>query len=552
MALANEWIGYIERSYQQAKDSIISKLPTKVPELTDHSESNLFIKMVSIFSGLLEQLNYYLDNIGRESYLSTCRKYESAVKIASQYDYRIHAVQAASTNVQFTIDAPAPSQITIPEGTLLSTEDGAVFETSAEAIIEIGETQVTTGAKQQELVAAFVIGQTTGVVNQRITLGKNIVQGSVSVSINGQNYANEESFVYTIGTDYAFIVSVDSDKNVYVDLGDGVNGFLPAAGLDITVSYYTSLGADANIIGPNEVINIDDVIALPGGVNSIEVTNVNRVSGGEGVESLVKLKKYLPLSLRMNDRCVTVDDFGDSAELVSGVANAKADHECGRVIDLYVVPNGGGVASQALLDDVEAYIEPRKVIGTQLSYKSAGVLEILLEIKARIDRSENNVAKAAEIKADLLDFMSTDNQEIKGTVYQSDIYEIIDAVPQVRNSNIIKMVAVPFATIKKGVNSLSWTRTVLLGSVAVVTWRIKYIGSNQFQLYKANQFVGTYAVGDLVTQTELSFTVSANSYATNDEWEFVTYPVSSDIEVNEFSVPVSFSTSITVTCTGGV
>ena len=60
--LKNPWIGYIERSYEQAKKAIFDKMPYRIPEITDHTENDIFVKMISIWCGILEQLNYYIDS----------------------------------------------------------------------------------------------------------------------------------------------------------------------------------------------------------------------------------------------------------------------------------------------------------------------------------------------------------------------------------------------------------------------------------------------------------------------------------------------------------
>ena len=63
MALSNGWVGYLQRSYADIKGSLITGLKNRVPEMTDHTESNLMVLLISMFAGLVEQLNYYIDNI---------------------------------------------------------------------------------------------------------------------------------------------------------------------------------------------------------------------------------------------------------------------------------------------------------------------------------------------------------------------------------------------------------------------------------------------------------------------------------------------------------
>ncbi len=77
MALDNPWVGYITRSYQQIKDSLLSRMVTNNPEITDHSESNILVIIIGMFAGIAEMLGYYIDNMAREAFIATARKFTS-------------------------------------------------------------------------------------------------------------------------------------------------------------------------------------------------------------------------------------------------------------------------------------------------------------------------------------------------------------------------------------------------------------------------------------------------------------------------------------------
>ena len=95
----NTWVSYIDRTYQQIKDKVLTLLNSKVPEMTDNTEQNLFVKLLSIWSGIAEMLGYNIDQSARESHISSARLYQSMILLAEQYDYRVKAKLAASADV---------------------------------------------------------------------------------------------------------------------------------------------------------------------------------------------------------------------------------------------------------------------------------------------------------------------------------------------------------------------------------------------------------------------------------------------------------------------
>ena len=127
MALDNKWIRYIDRTYQQIKDRVLTDMQVLVPEITDHTESNPYVNMLSIWAGIAEMLGYYIDNAAREAHLSQARLYWSGVKIANAYDYRIHSHLASSADLTFRLNKMAVSDIQIPANTEVQNEAGVRF-----------------------------------------------------------------------------------------------------------------------------------------------------------------------------------------------------------------------------------------------------------------------------------------------------------------------------------------------------------------------------------------------------------------------------------------
>ena len=71
--ITNPWLGTYQRSYQQIKSKLIEGLSNIKDDngkqlITDVSEGNILIIVISLFGGIAEVLHFYIDNAGRESF----------------------------------------------------------------------------------------------------------------------------------------------------------------------------------------------------------------------------------------------------------------------------------------------------------------------------------------------------------------------------------------------------------------------------------------------------------------------------------------------------
>lgn len=551
MSLSNPWIGYITRSYQQIKSDVLTRLQTLVPEITDHTESNIYVKMVSIWGGLTEMLGYYLDNKGREAFLATAQLFASAVKIANQYDYRIRGQMAASVDLTFSLDQPAALVITIAVGTIVRTVENVQYITVAAGQFNVGDTQILIPARQWQLVSNVAYGTSDGSANQVITLDTDVVDAGITVRVGNRAYTFTDSFAFTTLDDEVFRPSLNVSKEMTLLFGDGISGKIPPANSDFTVSYYTSDGAGGNVAENTITQLVSTPVPVPAPY-VLSVTNQQRAAGGADIESLADLKRNIPLSIRTKERAVTEQDYKDIAELAPGVAKSAVQFDCGKEIDIYVAPNGGGLASSALLADVNSYFDTRKILGRKALAYPAGAVTIALVIDVVMSPKAINAIGAANVLARLLDFFNVENQEIGGRVEIGDIYQTVEDTQDVKYSRLKGITAVPYANILKGVNPLQWTRRVLDKSSAVVHWKLQMLSSTSFQLFRGTKLQGIYTTGTLLTFDVLELTVTPFNYAVGDAWTFVTYPYYGSIILEEMSIPVSYAQNIQLNVTGGL
>ncbi len=552
MALNNRWVGYVHRTYQQIKDQVLTNLANLVPEITDHTESNPYVKFLSIWAGLTEHLNYYIDNAARELFLSTTRQYASAIKISKLFDYRIRGVKAATADVTFTLSSALGANYIIQIGTVVSTDDAIQFVTVSAGVIPAGSLTVVVPVKQQVLIPEVTLGTSDGSINQKYLLTSDTEDTSLTVKVGSIVYIFKPTLAFSNSLDKVFTSSLNIDRVLEISFGDGVQGAIPPAGQDILVQYATSSGEAGNL-AENTIINIVSTLVTTPNGETVSVTNLGRASGGADVQSLKDLQKAIPLSNRTLGRAVTFQDYTDIAELQAGVATAGTVFKCGKTVDVYIVPTGGGTAPQTLLDEVkDAYYDETRMVTTKVRVLSAGEIKVTLGIDVEVLPAFNRLVVETDLRARLSKYINLDSLIISGGLRIGNIYEIVENTVGVNYSKINSISLVPYARIIGGLTNLNWTRIMSATSNSTIRWTLKVASTGELELVKDGTYAGTYLVGQLVSLAEIQFTVNAGVYVTGDSWEFYTYPNNESIILQEPSVCVLYDANLTLNMTGGV
>lgn len=549
--LDNPWVKYVDRSYRQIKDAVLAKFPISNPEMTDHTESNPFIRLLSVWAGLMEMVGYYSDNNAREAFLATARQWKSGVAHAKSRDYRIRAVIPATVDLKAYLVNSSIADVVIPAGTEIATREGVIFRTVNSATIVAGQLEVTISCSNIIPETGQLIGISNGIANQLFILGEDVADSQVEIIVGGDTYLPVSSFGKSLSEDKHFIVSVDANRQVYVLFGDGVNGMVPPNTSDIVANYFLSSGAEGNV-GALMIINLQTVLSLPPDA-VLRFKNVSAATGGNDIESLVDLQKKIPLNTATLDRAVTPDDYRDVALLCNGVAQAVQAFKCGKVVPIYIVPNGGGLATNTLLKNVELWFEDKRMTTTKVDAVAAGIIEVVLDIDAVAKPNFFNASASANLMTSLLEAGSVENQEIGGSVYIGDLYQVTEGAEGVKRT-VINTFSFKPAAIGQGIDTvLLWSRSVSSSANEKIAWRLRVISGTQYQLFRSNLFKGNFLFGTEYTVNELTFNVTYDgAYVVGDIWDFKTYSVTKSLELDEFSIPLIFEENVTIRMTGGL
>jgi hypothetical protein len=556
----NNWLKYVTRSYEQIKTDLLARAGVEIPELTDHNDSNIYTKILSMWAGISEMLGYYIDNAAREVFLWSNRRYVSALKLAFNHDYSVHYKIAATADLSFIVSATTPSDITIPLGTIVTTEDGLKYETLEVGTIVAGESETLIPSAQYTTTKTGVsLGFSDGTENQIFTIPDNTVADkTVMIYLDNEFWVKQKTLGYSKPSDEHFTQSVTITEDVQkrqlpiILFGDNFNGKIPAAGTEIFTTYKTTEGLQGNRAS-NTITEITTPITVPTGLELI-CTNVNRASNGDDIESLNRLKYRIPRAIRTLQRAVTRQDFKDITEIVGGVAAGYVDFNCGKTVTIFVSPIGGGIASSDLLAKVTTALsaEDVRIVTTRLNVEAAGEVIIQLSINITALPQYQNTFVKSGIETNLTEFLSPENQEIFGTVFLSDVYEVIENTTGVANSEIIEMRGLPYARPIGTENPLNWVISVNGNVDNIDKWKVRIITGDKYQLFKNGSFIGNFDIGTQYVLGSITLTVNSDNYDVGNTWDFVTYPYFGTVNLEEPSVPISRLENITLNVNGGL
>lgn len=558
MGITNKWLNPYQRSYQQIKAKLVESLmglkdPQGQKLITDYSEGNILIIILSLFAAIAEVLHYYVDNMARETFLSTARRYDSVVKHGALVDYHARAAIAATVDVILSRSITGNSigaKLTIPHGTLFTDSSGNSWLSARDVIWYSNVTTCKVPIIQHERYTASALNNMVIPTGDRFILnlgtlpnGKYYEQGSMSLQIGGETWVLVDTFAKSKPTDKHFMVSVDEALNPYIMFGDGTFGKKPAAGAKITnVVFYLTNGTQGNVKS-NTITSVPSVISSS--ITDATVSNAYDAGGGSNYENFTMLKEHIPLSVKTLGVAITKEDFESLAMLVDGVNKAKADYECGRKLTIYISPDGGAVASSELINRVYNLLSQRAPMTTWLKVKSAGKVQIILEMDVTGKKSYKTAEIQTQILTALYNAYSPEQAQIGGSVRVSDIYALIDNLSTVDYLHLTKFYIKPWPTTIYGNKELNLGQFKLNKAKGSMTYYITFNSSTTFTVRSvSNGYVTTGSVGssiqiiDKANGFDFSLDIQNNSYQSGYRYSITVSEPNHDYEDPGFNLPV--------------
>lgn len=457
MNIINPWLTPYQRSFNQIKQQLIEGLKSIKDEdgnqlITDVSEGNILVLLISMFAAIAEVLHYYIDTKAREFFLSTARRYTSVQALGSLVGYYPKAAVASTVDLVLTRgdkdSTGSNTSHSIAEGYTFE-QNNMTWTVGNNIIIPPYTSQVRVPVIQHRL---YTLDHLQGITlpknsdriifnTEDIPSGEMYEHGTMDLIINGEHYTLVDTFAYSRPTDKHFRVEVDNLNNLVIIFGDGNFGSVMPADhvIDVATCYLTK-----GSIGNVEAGSITTEL-----IEGMVTTNPYPSTGGSDYENIESMRDRIPLQARTQGVAITKRDYEDLALLVPGVSKAKVEQIYGRKVAIYIYPSDSTVlgdlqASNILKQKVWSKLNPYLPLGTILKVYSLGTSDIVLDvdITGRPNYKASDIL--THIRTALYTAYNAQSSNIGGTVRISDLYALMDNLPSIDFLRINKFYIKPY------------------------------------------------------------------------------------------------------------
>lgn len=469
---------YTERDINALRKKVVNFIRQETDKWTDFNDSDLGMVLVDVIAGLADYENYYLDKQANECYLDRATEGKNIKSILNTLGYEIPFPKGSVGKVIFAVpgnfnfDAGSNvaggiiGKINIP----LWTQVSAKYNDSEDIVFcttQIGELNESNKWAAIDVVQGRKIVKecyVTDIKDCKLNLGQasvesgNIVLKDAITDKNKQWIQVKDAFLeYEGGRKYS--VHMDTEGNVYILFTyDYIDHLSTLDGGKFTIEYLETKGAKGNV-GIMAIDTIVDLLFLNDGESNyigkgadVYVRNMEATSGGTDVPELYKMIVDCKSTLRMMDRCVTLQDYEDMALTYPGVAEAKA---CDIQSNSDLVPNvytvkvfvRGDENSRELtvnnkfndnyLESLKTYLKNKGVAIVSVIADNVELVPFNVALKLKTDYVADMADLKKQIQDNLNDKLGYGKLRIGGLVTSTMVKDIV-----LQTSNLIKDVTV--------------------------------------------------------------------------------------------------------------
>lgn len=271
--------------------------------------------------------------------------------------------------------------------------------------------------------------ESTGLPSQEFKVRRYpVVPGSVTVEVNGERWEAVDDFDASGPGDPHYIIR-PAEGDIY--FGDGLNGVVPSAGLQLNIRYRVGGGIKGNVAAGT----------ITGtGVTGLKVVNPFAAGGGREVESIKDTFVRVQDDLGVPYTAVTAGDYEYLAGIVPGlrVARARAVILDENRVTVVVMPYSfleKPLSGEQFKRTVCRYLEQHRLLTTSITVCDPDYVKVSVSGEIRIKEGYGSEQMRERITRALNRFLSPlkresgDNEWPFGRpVYSSEVNEVLEDV----------------------------------------------------------------------------------------------------------------------------
>ena len=580
-------IDYTSRDYYSLRQDLITRVSNALTidgktKWTGNDPADFGVVLIEAFAHVGDILNYYIDRVANENFLSTASQRQSIINIARMYGYEPTGYSASVLDVKFTNTNSAAS--TLPVGTQVSTKipyndvvQTVTFTTLTEAVVPangnvtIGVTQGVEARANLSNDATYgykLTNSSTGYANQQYVLPENqIVDDSIQVYVESPDgttfyeWQRVGLLSESRSNDPVYTVEIDAENYVTIVFGDGSSGAIPPQNSKIYVNYLIGGGEIGNI---NSEVSMSVYVPRVGVPNKISAISYTSGTGGSDPESNESIRVNAPLVLSTVNRAITTQDYANIALGVSRVAKASATATNRSSVTIYIAPQRDQGSSDltpgvvnlkadsdwlSLSQEVYDYFDNKKQIGTSITMAPPTYVFVYVTIKYSKLSGYSDEEVTKNLEQALINTYDYVYQDFGNVIYPQEVESVL------RNVNGIKNVRVAvLSRTSTGQNTLKGSSSeIFVFSTSPTYLSITPIASlsaltltngTLSPSFSSTKYVYTVAVTS--GQSSVSITPTSST-ATNISVNGTTVASEGSISIN---TPVSVNIPVNITVTG--
>lgn len=324
-------IDYTKRQHADIFSELMDFIESTRPDdFTDFQSSNLGVALIELAAYVGDLTSFGQDILAQEVFLATARRYDSVLRFARSIGYVPRSARAASSILK---SSSLPTSVVtnggvIAAGSFIEGLNGLRYEVVAETAIPAGSSIATIQVKEgQSFTETFT---PTKASSQTYTTGRGVVEeDSWQVFVGDPQdpsnlWAQVDNVLFETSPTNTYEVFFSNDGKLSIRFGNGNSGAIPNQ--PITLRYRTTNGLAGNT-AVNTIKGTFRVDVLLGSiVEAIAVSNSDTAAtGGLDRESVADLRVSIPNFIRTLDKVISIRDYTEAVETVSGVSLAFTD-----------------------------------------------------------------------------------------------------------------------------------------------------------------------------------------------------------------------------------